>query len=98
MKGITPARARSLAGVAFGIAGIAFGVGARRKSSRTLSFTSIAMASVAIVLSVIHLATLSGGFGTGGGKAGAIVALALGIIGEGVGVFALMKLKRSTTT
>ena len=36
---------------------------------------------VAIVLSILHLANTVGGFGSGGGKAGAIVALVLGLIG-----------------
>jgi hypothetical protein len=34
-----------------------------------------------MVLSVVHLANITGGFGTGGGKAGAIVAIVFGLIG-----------------
>ena len=39
------------------------------------------LGAVAVVLSVIHLANVNVGFGTGGGKAGAIAVLVLGMIG-----------------
>jgi len=38
-----------------------------------------------MVLSVVHLRSSTGGFGTGSGRAGAIVALVLGLIGMNLG-------------
>lgn len=45
---------------------------------------------IGMVLSVVHLAG-STGFGTGGGRAGAIVALVLAVIGIGLGGLALAR-------
>ena len=42
--------------------------------------------------------TYTGGFGTGGGRAGAIVALVLGLIGVNLGGLALARSRRSRDT
>jgi peptidoglycan/LPS O-acetylase OafA/YrhL len=90
VTGITPARGRSLAGVALGLVSLTIGWRVKSRSSvgksNRRSWAMIALMSglVAVVLSIFHLYTVDGGFGTGGGKAGAIVALMLGIIGAGL--------------
>jgi hypothetical protein len=95
VNGITPGRARSLVGVAAGIAGLIIGLRARKRSNtqpggaRSAAMAALALGVVAIVLSVVHLAVIPGGFGTGGGKAGAVVAIVLGLAGVGLGAFAL---------
>jgi len=96
VRGITPARARSLVGVVVGIVSIIIGVRGKRRNNRPLSFYAIGTASLAIILGIIHLSTVSGDFGTGGGKAGAIAALVLGTIGLFFGMLTLMR-KRPTS-
>lgn len=86
VTGITAGRAKSLVGVAAGLVGLIVGWRARARSAvspsgRNWTIAAFALGSAAIVLGVTHLATTTGGFGTGGGKAGAIVALVLGLIG-----------------
>jgi hypothetical protein len=48
---------------------------------RTWAITALVLGVAALVVSVLHLTSTNGGFGTGGGKAGAIVALILGLVG-----------------
>jgi hypothetical protein len=100
VTGITSGRARSLVGVALGLTSLIIGWRAKARSvvstsGRKLNITALVLGLVAIVLSVIHLATVMGGFGTGGGKAGAIVALVLGLVGMGLGGRALLRSKKS---
>jgi hypothetical protein len=91
VKGITPARARSLVGGVIGLASVVIGWCAKSKavknskSSRSWGISALVLGLVAVILSIVHLAGNTGGFGTGGGKAGAIVALVLGIIGAALG-------------
>src|SRR4051794_25928859 len=81
VSGLTPARVKSLIGVAFGLTSLIIGWRFRTKSGtnqrRTKRWTLAGLVSgiLAVVLSVVHLAVNTGAFGTGGGKAGAIVAL-----------------------
>ena len=95
VTGITAARARSLVGVALGLVSLITGWRVKRRSSvgksyrRSWAIIALVLGLVAIVLSIIHLANVNGGFGTGGGKAGAIVALMLGIIGASLNGVAL---------
>jgi hypothetical protein len=46
---------------------------------------------VCVVFSILHLALSTGGFGTGSGKLGAIVAMVVGLIGIGLGGLALVR-------
>jgi len=88
VTGITPGRARSLVGVFFGLVSVIIGSFAKRRK-RSWAITALALGIIAIILSAIHLANVTGGFGTGGGKAGAIVAIVLGLCGCALGGFAL---------
>ncbi len=87
VRGMTPGRARSLAGGAVAVLSLIVGLRARRKSAtntsnwRSWAMASLALGVVAVVLSVLHLVNTTGGFGTGGGKAGAIIALLVAFIG-----------------
>jgi hypothetical protein len=102
VSGLTSARARSLVGGIIGIVSVVIGFRVRSRRNAIQDKTKIwrkvalALGVLAVVLSVIHLAGNTGAFGTGGGKAGAIVALVLGICGmivNGVALRAETKLK-----
>jgi hypothetical protein len=56
---------------------------------------ALALGLIGMVLSVAHLGSSTGGFGSGGGRAGAIVALVLGQIGMNLGGLALARSRRS---
>lgn len=99
VTGITAGRARSLVGVVLGLVSVIVGWRAKARSAdrgssaRKLTITTLVLGSGAIILSVIHLTTISGGFGTGGGKAGAIVSVVLGLIGMLLGRAAWLRAK-----
>lgn len=80
VTGITSGRAKSLVGGVFGLASFIIGWKAKARKRRWV-ITALTLGVIAILLGVIHLVNVTGGFGTGGGKAGAIVAVALGLVG-----------------
>jgi hypothetical protein len=59
---------------------------------------ALALGLLGIILSVIHLSTFTGGFGTGSGRAGAIVALVLSLIGTSLGGLTLSRHDRRTVS
>lgn len=81
VRGLTPGRARALVGVALALISIAISRRAKKRpdDKRTM-VVAIVLASVALVLNLLHLAATSGGFGTGAGKAGVIVGIVLSIV------------------
>lgn len=83
VTGITSGRARSLVGGVLALASVIIGWRFRRDSpgSRTWVGGALVLGILAILLSVTHLAITTGGVGTGGGKAGAVVAIVLGTAG-----------------
>jgi hypothetical protein len=91
VRGLTPARAKSLVGGVLGLVSVIVGWRVKKRPGPGRSLAVIAFLSgiAAIVLSIIHLANTNGGFGTGGGKAGAIVALLLGLVGTGLSGLAM---------
>ena len=101
---MTSGRARSLVAVAVGLISLIVGavtrVSARRSSGgkgRTGATVALVVGLIGIVLSVVHLATYTGGFGTGSGRAGAIVGLVLALVGITLGGLALARSRRSTS-
>lgn len=95
VKGITSGRARALATGVLGLSSLIIGWWARARSAkgvsnvRSWSVTALMLGLICIVLSITQLATTRGGFGTGGGKAGAIVALVPALIGVTLSSLAL---------
>src|SRR6478609_5769201 len=85
VRGITPGRAKSLTGGVLALASVIISLLVRKKSAANTSrrhawsITSMTLGIIAIAFSILHLANTKGGFGTGGGKAGAIIALLLGL-------------------
>jgi hypothetical protein len=95
VTGMTAARAKSLSGVAVGLVSLIIGWRVKSRSVvgksswRSWAITAIVLGIIALVVSLLHLANTNGGFGTGGGKAGAIAALVLGLIGTSLSGMAL---------
>ncbi|AXY74157.1 hypothetical protein D3H65_09300 [Paraflavitalea soli] len=93
VTGITAGRARALAGAVVGLISIVVGWRARvsnNANKRTQAIIALSLGAVAIVLSLIHLSVSAGAvFGSGSGKAGAIVGLVLALIGSALGGLAL---------
>ncbi|NLR59379.1 hypothetical protein HGH93_14780 [Chitinophaga polysaccharea] len=82
VKGITPARAIGLAELLLSILSIVFAVRARKRSSLTGKKTALTLGLLAITSSILHFATTAGAvFGSGSGKAGAILAIILSLVG-----------------
>jgi hypothetical protein len=50
-----------------------------------------------VSFSILHLTLSTGGFGTGSGKLGAIVAMVMGLIGAILGSLALARCRRITS-
>lgn len=95
VTGITAGRARSLIGGVVALVSLIVGWRANKVRSgmtdragnkRTQAIVALSLAGVAITLSIMHLSTSAGAvFGSGSGKAGAIVALVLALIGGSLG-------------
>jgi hypothetical protein len=99
VKGLTPGRAKSLAGAVVGLVSLIIGWRARARvagnpGARSWIIAALVFGLVAIGLGAVHLANVTGGFGTGGGKAGAIVALLLGAAGTTLNGLALRGKKK----
>lgn len=100
VSGITPARAAAILSGVVGLISVIIGrlalIRSTRQisSGRRMSIVSLAMGLICIVLSVLHLARTTGGFGTGKGRAGAIVAVVIGLIGMALGGLALARARR----
>jgi Family of unknown function (DUF6223) len=100
VKGITPGRARALAGTAVCLLSLGIGWWAKKRATggtgngRTSAVIALLLGITGIVLSGIHLVITAGAvFGSGSGKAGAIVGLVLGLIGISLGGLALRSSK-----
>lgn len=103
VRGITAGRARSLAGGVIALISLILGWRAKVRSNparfsgagndgrkRTQAIIALSLGGIAILLSVIHLATSAGAvYGSGSGKAGAIVALVLALGGAALSGLAL---------
>lgn len=82
VRGITPARAIGLAEALLGILSIVLAVRAKKRSSIAGAKTSLTLGLLAIISCIVHFVTTAGAvFGSGSGKAGAIVAAMLSLVG-----------------
>lgn len=78
-----------------GLAGVVLaGVALRRRNGR-LAGGALVLGLVGTVVGVLHGANAAGGLGTGNGLAGAVVAVALGLVGILLGALALARSRRS---
>jgi hypothetical protein len=67
---------------------------ARTVGVRDRAIVALVLGAMGVFLGLLHLATTTGGFGTGNGRAGAIVAAVLGSIGVLLGRLALVRCGR----
>jgi len=99
VKGITTGRAKTLVTGALGLIGLIIALRTKRRlaknnTNRNGLVIAFALSLVTIILSAIQLiASASTVFGSGSGKAGAIVALLLGLVGIGISGLALRQKK-----
>jgi len=93
VSGVTAGRAQSLLGLAMGLISVV--VGARAGARRGRATVALVAGLIGVVWSGVRLAN-SGPIGSGGGRLGAIVALAVALIGAVVAVRALARARRST--
>jgi peptidoglycan/LPS O-acetylase OafA/YrhL len=101
VKGITAGRAKSLVGGVLALVSLVVGWRANKvgsgmtsptRNKRTQATIALSLGGIAIILSLIHLSTSAGAvFGSGSGKAGAIVALVLALIGASLGGLSFRK-------
>lgn len=100
VSGITPGRAAALLSAGVGLISVIIGrlalirAGRRINSGRVMGIIALVVGLISIVLSLLHLASTTGGFGTGTGRAGAIVAVVVGLIGMVLGGLALARPRR----
>lgn len=103
VRGITTGRAKAIIGGVVALLSLIIGWRAKAHSNstnlsnvgnngnrRTQAIIALSLGGIAIILSLIHLSTSAGAvLGSGSGKAGAIVALVLALIGTALGGLAL---------
>lgn len=82
VRGITPARAIGLVELALGLSSLIIATRAKKRAAKKSAKISLALGLGAVVFSVIHFFITAGAlFGSGSGKAGAIIAFIIGLIG-----------------
>ena len=94
VTGMTDARARANAAALVGLISLVLGGLAFARSGRVGATIALGLGFIGAILSVIHL-TGSTGFGTGGGRLGAIVGRVLALIGIFLGGLALARNRSS---
>ena len=100
---ITPGRLFSIVAALLGIISVIIGRMALARSAgptgsrRFRAIMALVVGLIGMFLSGLHLATTTGGFGTGKGRAGAIIALVIGLIGTALGWRALNRSRRIAT-
>ncbi|MEJ7644581.1 MAG: DUF6223 family protein [Chryseolinea sp.] len=100
VSGLTPGRAKSLVGGVLGLLSLIIGwrtkvhAKSNTNGARTWPIAALVSGLAAVVFSVVHVTESAGGFGTGGGKAGAIVAIVLGLTGAALSSLAIRSRQR----
>jgi hypothetical protein len=94
VRGITTARAIGLAELLLSILSIVFSVRAKKRSSIKVAKTALTMGLLAVIFSIVHFISVAGAvFGSGSGKAGAILAILLSLVGITISSLVLRKKK-----
>jgi Family of unknown function (DUF6223) len=73
---------------------VVVGALALARARRTGSVVALAAGLAGAAVGGVHAANAAGGLGTGNGLAGAVAAVALGMIGAGLGALALLRTRR----
>ncbi|PST81812.1 hypothetical protein C7T94_18260 [Pedobacter yulinensis] len=83
VTGLTAGRSKSIAAGLLAVVSVVGGGMAKIRRRRTLAKIGLTTGLVAVLISLIHLSTSAGAaLGSGSGKAGAFIALVLGLIGS----------------
>jgi hypothetical protein len=93
---ITLGRLTSLVIGLLGLIGLFIGSQALARASRPKAKAALITGVLVVLLSALHISLSSGGFGTGSGKLGAIVAMLTGISDIVLGGIALARSRRIT--
>lgn len=94
VRGITLARALGLIELALGLSSLIVAARAKKRSTKKGAKIALTLGVAAIVFSAVHFfATAGAVFGSGSGKAGAIIAFILGLISAIIALLALRSLK-----
>lgn len=81
VRGITPARAVGLVELALGLSSLIIATRAKKRATKRGAKVALALGFCAVVFSGLHFFVTAGAvFGSGSGKAGAIIAFLLGLI------------------
>ena len=95
VKGITTARAIGLVELSLGILSIVFAIRAKKRYAIKGARTALTLGVIAAIFSIVHLITVAGAiFGSGSGKAGAILALLFSLGGITIGALVLLRQKK----
>ena len=100
VSGITSGRAATISYALMGLISVVMGWMAMARSARIgpgrlRAIVALVCGLTGTALSIFHLTSSTGGFGTGSGKLGAIVALMLAVLGMVLGGLALTRLRRT---
>src|SRR5688572_27463766 len=90
---ITVGRLTSIAIGLLGIIGLVIGSQALARSRRPKAIAAFIIGLIVVALGLLHVSLSTGGFGTGSGKLGAIVAMLIGSIATVFGGLALVRLR-----
>ena len=97
---ITTGRLASITASLLGLSGVIIGRKALMRSSKgvkpgqSMGIAALVLGLIGVILGITHLASTTGGFGTGKGRAGAIVALLLGLTAIVLGALTLRRSQR----
>lgn len=91
---ITIGRLTSIAIGVLGLGSLVIGSQALTRLSRIKGLAALIIGLTVVLLGLLHVSLSTGGFGTGSGKLGAIVAMLIGLTGAVLGGLALMRLRR----
>ena len=94
VRGITPARAVGLVELALGLSSIIIATRAKKRSASKGAKIPLTLGFCAVFFSAVHFFVTAGAvFGSGSGKAGAIIAFILGFIGAIIAFLTLRSFK-----
>ncbi|WP_328471113.1 DUF6223 family protein [Actinoplanes sp. NBC_00393] len=78
-----------------GLAGVVLGWRAITRAQRNTAIVALAAGLLSSIVGALHAANAAGGLGTGNGLAGAVLAVALGVVSLLLGGLALIRSRRA---
>jgi hypothetical protein len=78
-----------------GLAGVVLGWRAVTRAQRNTAIVALAAGLLSSIVGALHAANAAGGLGTGNGLAGAVLAVALGLVSLLLGGLALIRSRRA---